>query len=59
MLVCPAVFKTVAGGEELPRWVRFPHTLANGNRSGSVAPVFVYFNPSVSYADSSLAGGAF
>ena len=28
MLVCPAVFKTVAGGEELPRWVRFPHTLA-------------------------------
>ena len=47
MLVCPAVFKTVAGGEELPRWVRFPHTLANGNRSGSAAPVFVHFNPSV------------
>ena len=31
MLVCFAVFKTVAGGEELPRWVRFPHTLANQN----------------------------
>ena len=28
MLVCFAVFKTVAGGEELPRWVRFPHALA-------------------------------
>ena len=48
VLVCPAVFKTVAGGEELPRWVRFPHTLANGNRSGSAAPVFVHFNPSAS-----------
>ena len=59
VLVCPAVFKTVAGGEELPRWVRFPHTLANGNRSGSVAPVFVYFNPSVSYAASSPAGEPF
>ena len=59
MLVCPAVFKTVAGGEELPRWVRFPHTLANGNRSGSAAPVFVHFNPSVSYAASSPAGEPF
>ena len=25
MLVCPLVFKTSEGGEELPRWVRFPH----------------------------------
>ena len=60
MLVCPAVFKTVAGGEELPRWVRFPHTLANGNRSGSAAPVFVHFNPSVKPLVCQLPGrGAF
>ncbi len=25
MLVCPPVFKTGEGGEELPGWVRFPH----------------------------------
>ena len=60
VLVCPAVFKTVAGGEELPRWVRFPHTLANGNRSGSAAPVFVHFNPSVKPLVCQLPGrGAF
>ncbi|GEM_PF-2688915 len=60
MLVCPAVFKTVAGGEELPRWVRFPHTLANGNRSGRAAPVFVHFNPSVKPSVCQLPGrGAF
>ena len=58
--MCPAVFKTVAGGEELPRWVRFPHTLANGNRSGSAAPVFVHFNPSVKPSVCQLPGrGAF
>ena len=28
MLVCPPVFKTGEGGEELPRWVRFPHVPA-------------------------------
>lgn len=28
MLVCPLVFKTSEGGEELPRWVRFPHVPA-------------------------------
>ena len=60
VLVCPAVFKTVAGGEELPRWVRFPHTLANGNRSGRAAPVFVHFNPSVKPSVCQLPGrGAF
>ena len=60
VLVCPAVFKTVAGGEELPRWVRFPHTLANGNRSGSAALVFVHFNPSVKPSVCQLPGrGAF
>ena len=25
VLVCPLVFKTSVGGEELPGWVRFPH----------------------------------
>jgi len=25
VLVCPLVFKTCAGGQKLPRWVRFPH----------------------------------
>ena len=28
VLVCPPVFKTGEGGEELPRWVRFPHVPA-------------------------------
>lgn len=34
MLVCPLVFKTSEGGEELPRWVRFPHVPAKGTAAG-------------------------
>lgn len=40
VLVCPLVFKTSEGGEELPRWVRFPHVPAMCRSRARAAAVF-------------------
>ena len=40
MLVCPLVFKTSDRGEELLRWVRFPHIPAIPAVRSCAPPVF-------------------
>ena len=42
MLVCPLVFKTSEGGEELPRWVRFPHIPAKQKALRRIRSAFVF-----------------
>ena len=49
MLVCPLVFKTSEGGEELPRWVRFPHIPARKRRRGKIRGVFLTYFQSSSF----------
>jgi len=42
VLVCPLVFKTSEGGEELPRWVRFPRIPAKKDTAERSAVSFSF-----------------